>query len=549
MPEQQIGQFVLEAKIGAGAMGTVYLARHVEQGQKVAIKVLPSEFSNDERSVARFEREIEILERLQHPNIVRCYGGGRHAGRRYFAMELVNGGSLSSLLRRRGRLSCEQTIDFGLQICAALEHAHAHSIIHRDLKPSNLLLTKDGKLKLADFGLARDMDATGLTATGRTMGTFCYMAPEQIRGKPPVSYKTDLYALGCVLFEMLTGRPPFEGDTPAIIFYKHLEEQPPSVATIALDCPVWLDAAIAQLLEKDPAQRPMDAMAVAQTLHEAEERIAREVSTLQQAASGGPSMLSVDVATTDVRKLLGKKKRKRRTAGPVYERAWFLAGCLALVIAAVAWALWPMNERKLFAKAEALMAGDDPVNWQEAYDKYLEPLRRRFPNGQYVQAAQEHIDKVEMYHAEARFHRNTKAGRDPQSEPERLYANALKYEKFGDRVTALEKYQSMIALLKDQDEEGVRPFVNLARRQAAKIEQSGDHQADRIRIVNDALAEADKKYEAGETLEARKIWNSIVALYASNREMDPQVKQASARLAGRGADEPQNGTDTESNDR
>ena len=392
------------------------------------------------------------------------------------------------------------------------------------------------------------MDATGLTATGRTMGTFAYMAPEQIRGKPPVSYKTDLYALGCVLFEMLTGRPPFEGDTPALIFYKHLEEPPPRVATIALDCPVWLDAAIAQLLEKDPAQRPMDALAVSQTLREAEERIASEVSTVQQAVSGGPSMLSVEMQTTDVRKLLGKKKRKRTKTGPIYERSWVLAGCLGLVIAGVAWVFWPKSERKLFAKAEALMASDDPLQWQVAKEKYLEPLRQRFPNGQYANQVQDYIERVEMQQAEARFKtRVVRQGRDPESEAERLFAAAWRYEQFGDRVTALEKYRSMIEILKDQ-EQG-QAFVNLARRQVAQIEQGGGDKEDRVEIVNQALARADRLYEDGQTVEAQKIWNSIVTLYRNNREMDPLVKRATAHLAGRDADDFPSGTDSDPNTR
>jgi tetratricopeptide (TPR) repeat protein len=278
-------------------------------------------------------------------------------------------------------------------------------------------------------------------------------------------------------------------------------------------------------------------------LQEAQEKIAGAVSTVGQ-AMGGPSALSVEVEGSDVRKLLVPQKRKRAKRGPIYERTWFLAGCLGLVIAAAAWVFWPMSERKLFENASALMATDDAYQWDVARQKYLEPLLSRFPNGQYAAEAQAYMDKIEMRQAEARFRRNTQAGRPPESEAERLFAAAWRYEQFGDRVTALEKYQSMIELLKDR-EQG-RPFVNLARRQAAAMEAGGVDKEDRVRIVNEALDRADKLYEDGQVLEARKIWNSIIALYQANREMEPLVKRASSRLAGQdeSPDAPRDGAAT-----
>ncbi|MBI3466066.1 MAG: protein kinase [Planctomycetes bacterium] len=531
MSERQVGPFTLQSKLGAGAMGVVYRARYDKTGQIVALKILPAELLSHDRSQARFEREMDILKKLKHPNIVRYYGGGKHAEHPYFAMELVEGGSLSALLSRRGRLPSDLTIEYGLQICAALEHAHTNGIIHRDLKPSNLLLAKDGTLKLADFGLARDVDATGLTATGKTMGTFAYMAPEQIRGVPPATHKADLYALGCVMFEMLSGRPPFVGDSPARIFYQHLEAKPPRVASIAMDCPVWLDSAVAQLLEKDPQKRPLDALAVAQTLREVEQRILSGASAVQQSVAGGPSTVSVITDTAEVRKLVGRKKRKRTQKGPFYEQTWFLGACLGVVIAVIAWTLWPMSEQKLFERASALMATSDQEKWLTAEDRYLKPLQRRFPNGQYAEQVQQYVDQIAMYRAEAQFKLNRRLRRDSESEAERLFEQAWKFEDFGDRVTALEKYRSMTNLLKDR--ENARPFVNLARRQIAQLEGAGVGAEDRIEIVNEALAKADRLYAEGQNMEARKIWESILTLYESNREMEPQVERARARKAGR----------------
>src|SRR5690606_32719010 len=144
--------------------------------------------------------EMQILKKLQHPHIVKYYGGSTSGVTKYYAMELVKGGSLEQLLKKRGPIDWELAVEYAIQIAKALEHAHAHGVVHRDLKPANLLITKSG-LKLTDFGIARDTQSTALSAAGKTLGTMAYMAPEQISGKYPVGAKTDLYALVCVIFE------------------------------------------------------------------------------------------------------------------------------------------------------------------------------------------------------------------------------------------------------------------------------------------------------------------------------------------------------------
>jgi eukaryotic-like serine/threonine-protein kinase len=155
MAERQLGPFVLGEKLGGGGMGVVYRARYTKTGQNVALKILPASMSDQPRMVARFERELEILKKLRHPNIVPCFGGGKIGNQHYFTMELVEGGSLTDELKKRGRIPWEETIGYGLQICAALEHAHDKGIVHRDLKPSNLLLTKDQAGRFRDRARSR----------------------------------------------------------------------------------------------------------------------------------------------------------------------------------------------------------------------------------------------------------------------------------------------------------------------------------------------------------------------------------------------------------
>ena len=529
--QRRFGPFKIEEQLGAGGMGSVYRAIYRKNGRQVALKLLSPGLEVNEKAVARFEREMAILEKLKHRNIVKYYGGGVHNGQYFYAMKLTSGGTLSDVLQSRGRIPWEQTIEYGLQICDALEHAHDHGIVHRDLKPANLFLGKDGRIVLGDFGIARDSDATALTAAGSTVGTYAYMAPEQITGKSPVSAKTDLYALGCLLFEMLTGRTPYQADTMPELFYQHLEGEPPRVASIAMDCPVWLEEIVMLLLEKEPKDRPHDAPFVRMRLEEVSQRVAEQTSMTGHVATGGKSALTAKEIHPDLKKLLGKKKKKKkRNKQPIFERAWFLSLCLFCLIGFVAWAVWPANEAELFAQAQVLMDSDDPVQWEDAKKRYLLPMLERFPEGEHAAAAKEYLATIEMHRVERQIMRNIRNGREPSSEAERLFVEAWNFEQFGDRISAAENYGSMIELLKDREKD--QPYVRLARRQLQQIEASGAKTNDRVSLVNNSMLKAQELYDSGEVQNARKIWRSIKTLYADNSEFAPQVTHAEERLAG-----------------
>ncbi|QDT56359.1 Serine/threonine-protein kinase StkP [Caulifigura coniformis] len=284
-----IWPFELIEQIGEGGMGVVYRARYVVNNLEVAVKMLPADVT-DPIVLARFERELEVLKSLKHPNIVRCFGGLCEDKGRFYAMELVTGGTLESELQRRGRISWEMVINYGEQICKALAAAHTKGVVHRDIKPSNFLVTPEGQLKLSDFGLATMQASRKITQAGKTAGTFLYMAPEQIRGQE-VTPRTDLYALGCMFFELLTGKPPFIGETPAATLHMHLKDVPPRVAPTVLDCPPMLDDLIGRLMEKDPARRPGSAEEVAYTLHAITPTI--EVRNPKRAADSPPRGIPV----------------------------------------------------------------------------------------------------------------------------------------------------------------------------------------------------------------------------------------------------------------
>ena len=260
--------FKLLRPIGRGTVGTVYIADSSEHEQSVAVKLLHPTVSDDPRIVERFQREIKIMERLDHPHIIHHLGGGLLDGQFFYAMELLNHGTLATRLSQFGPLDWPQATAYAIQICSALQHAHNHGIIHRDLKPSNLFFADDGRLVLGDFGIARDTFSADITADGITVGTYAYMSPEQITADQPVSPRGDLYSLGCVMYQMLTGDPPYLGANFAQIWDQHLHSRIPRVVDKVPDCPAWLDDMVSQLLIKDPQKRPFSARAVQGYLRE-----------------------------------------------------------------------------------------------------------------------------------------------------------------------------------------------------------------------------------------------------------------------------------------
>lgn len=267
MIPERIGPYHLERLLGTGGMGSVYLGRHAEAGYLAAVKVLPAAMAREDGFVVRFQREIEALRQLKSPHIVQLYDDGADDGTYYYAMEYVDGETLTELLKQERRLPWREVIAMSLQICAALKAAHDAGIIHRDLKPSNLLIATDRTVKLSDFGVAQVFAASRLTVTGGIIGTAEYMSPEQAQGKR-ASRRSDLYSLGAVIYTMLTGRPPFSGESTIEVLKKHQFGQFDRPRNFVPELPSWLDDLVCQMLEKDPEKRPPDAYVVSKRLQE-----------------------------------------------------------------------------------------------------------------------------------------------------------------------------------------------------------------------------------------------------------------------------------------
>jgi serine/threonine-protein kinase len=248
----KVGKYTLTQVLGQGGYGDVHLGVALA-GQKVAVKILNAKASRDEDTVTRFKRESDTARRLEHPSIVRIVEVGSSRGRHYIVMELVRGGSLRRLLARPDAEPATVTSVLA-EVAHALAFAHAQGVVHRDIKPENVLLTRAGRAKVADFGLARAVDQSSLTTEGRILGTAVYMSPEQVRGQR-ASAASDVYAIGIMIYEAITGEPPFQADTQLGYLYQHAETAPPR-PVIRRGYPAALGALALACLAKEAAARP-----------------------------------------------------------------------------------------------------------------------------------------------------------------------------------------------------------------------------------------------------------------------------------------------------
>jgi serine/threonine protein kinase len=241
------------AEAGHGSMGNVYKARDRETGETVALKLLKSEIASDQAMMDRFKNELLFARKITHKNVCRVHEFNRIGGIAYTSMEFVEGESLRSVLNRFGGLPVRKTISVTEQICSGLKEAHAQGIVHRDLKPENVMIDGQGNVKIMDFGIARSMESL-TRLTGSMVGTPAYMAPEQVAGKP-VDYRTDIYSLGLMLYEMFTGSQAFQADTAVALALKQMRESPPPPHEVDPSIPVGIERAILKCLEKEPGRR------------------------------------------------------------------------------------------------------------------------------------------------------------------------------------------------------------------------------------------------------------------------------------------------------
>jgi len=313
------GRYKLEAKLGSGGMSTVYLARDTTLDRSVAVKVMHREMSEQEDQLQRFRQEARAVAKLSHPNVVAVIDAGEDGGHPYIVFEYVEGETLKQRINRVGALDPQEALAYAIEIARGLTVAHNRNMVHRDIKPQNVLIDSEGRAKLTDFGISRQLEQDGMTATGRVLGTTDYVAPEQAMGHP-VDQRSDIYSLGVVLYEMLVGQVPFHADSQVGVAMKHVNEELPDVQQRRPE----LSAAAAMVVErataKDPAERYQEVGELIDDL-----ATALEVEAARAGATTGEATSVLEAVPPAERKLSGGGGR----------RSWLLIGLGVLVAAAI----------------------------------------------------------------------------------------------------------------------------------------------------------------------------------------------------------------------
>jgi serine/threonine protein kinase len=451
---KQFGPFKVEKEIGSGAMGSVYCGVDDTTGKRVAIKIIAPGLASNQTAVERFLRESGVLKRLAHPNIAKYLGSGRYHGTPFYIMEFIQGESLDQILERRGRIVWDEVVAIGKQLCAALQVAHEAGIIHRDLKPSNLMILPDGTMKLTDFGIAKDTDAAGLTATHSTLGTAAYMSPEQCRGSKDITFKSDLYSMGIMFYELVTGKRPFTSENPMDVFLMHVKGKFARPSTFAMDLPIWLDQLICQLMEKEPENRPQSAAKVAEELDSIAKKVADQTSAgVDRAIKRRADRTTVDAKLDETDKevarvLLGKKKKKR--SEPIYRQNWFTLAAVASLLIACGTAIYfvfikPPSAEALYQEAARFMKADKLRDRKDAYgpiDKFL----RYQPDDAKAGQIKQWRDQIDLESCQFYVKNDVHGDTDPKD----AWA-ALEDEKSGRLDEAAKRWRSVVRLKSSSD--------------------------------------------------------------------------------------------------
>ncbi len=543
MDPTRIGPYVIEEKIGAGGMGTVYRAHHDETQQQVAVKILPALLAREPGFVARFTREIDALQQLRNPHIVQLFEHGVDDDTYYYAMEFVDGETLTDRLKRDKRIPWPQVIDMSVQICTALKAAHNAGIIHRDLKPSNLLIRPDGTVKLTDFGVAQVFASDKLTITGGVIGTAEYMSPEQAQGKRATK-QSDLYSLGAVMYVMLTGRPPFTGKTTFDIARKHQTGQFDSPRMIVPEIPFWLDEVVCKCLEKRPEDRFPDAYVLSLRLQEIPKKV--ELSQKSQAVAFGDASASAetqagdggqkerDIGGTMLRDLLRAEVQESLDTHPLLkllDNVWVLLALLALLVLGGLWWFRPRQvpPEEMLARAEVLMSKPAGPAWREARDQYLLPLLQQ-DESRWGPEVRPYLQQIELDGLLERFRKPERNGASPSAldpEVDRLLQRAAAELDAGQTGRSLQTLSALADILaEDSAQQTTRDALRTL------VEQmSAAHKAAVQPFIDASLKRAREALTEGNREAAVTIWQGLIDLYDADPQAAESVRQAHDALA------------------
>jgi eukaryotic-like serine/threonine-protein kinase len=528
----RLGPWIVESELGRGGMGTVYRARAdpapLDGPAAAALKVLAAELALDPGFRQRFQREIDILKELQHPNVVRFLGSGEENGRFYFAMELVDGFGFDVLQEQRGRIPWVEVLDLALQVSLALRHAHDRGVIHRDLKPSNLMRVKTanedypfGIVKLTDFGISSLFSSPHLTVPGGVVGTAEYLSPEQAAGKP-VTKRSDLYSLGVVLYTLLTGRTPFRGDVPTLL-HQHRFGQFDRPGRLVTDLPSDFDELVCELMEKDPTRRPGDASSLSRRLESIRRRMERVAAKVEESGSLPTLGASPEGSATLMSRLMRAELNRQNRGGPIqqfFNKPAVVLALFLLTVGTIVWAFWPSSAESQYRRGAELMASEDPDDWAKGWNEYLEPMERRFPDHPHQVEMAAFRAKHEAFLEERGAARTAKfAG--PMTEAQWFFQDGLRRRQVGDEAGARRVWRLLVEAFGPVRSE--RPWVRRAQEELDRL--PGETSVDRrMGAVKEAALKAEELRAAGKADEADATVKALHELYKSDKAAGELLK-------------------------
>ncbi|MHC2069111.1 serine/threonine-protein kinase [Bremerella sp. T1] len=528
----KLGPFALENRLGNDPSSHVFHGFHLKQKRQAVVCILPERYAENPRARRRLEKRSRQLMKMNHPNIVRYHGAGIDQGIPFFALDFVDGISLQQYLDQHGPLPWETVVEIGLQVCAALAAAHHMNIHHLDVRPAHILLSGDGlkdprqplKVQLTSFWADPRWRRSSLLLFPKDRQQ--YLSPEQFEDPQYVDDATDIFSLGCVLYEMITGKLPFNPLASGEERWK-LPERP---ASLELDCPVWLDRVIMRMIEVMPDRRPSDIDAVAAGLRESQDAVARGMSAIEHALvgnNGRESIIDIGIDRSEAEKLLHKPRYQER--GSFFNSRIFLGLALIVVVGALVWLLRPLNDAQLYAKAEPLMLTEDTTKWREAETNYIQPLLDRYPESEYAETAHGWIDMIHVERAEARLAISLRMGREFRSDAERRLANARGLEEAGNHLAAWHQYDKMLEELPDTTDN--RPYHLIAQKEINLLQHLRVRSGVQQSSLNDFVLQAEEMILSGEVKEGREIFRRIISLYQEYPDGEGAVELAKSVLA------------------
>ena len=539
MPRSRLGPLAIESKLGDNpSQSSMWHAIHVKQKRSIAVKIFSAPFGGTPEARAAFAAEWETLKGLDHPALVRCYGGGFEDADAYLAFELIQGETLAAQLQRKSRLSWEAVLDLAEPLAAGLEYLHSHNILHGAIQPDKIMMAGLSPV-LCDLRVDR-AGTSYKTTTPITAMEVGLQPPELSPADATFTRQSDLYSLGATLYWALTGDPPISGSTVEEIRGNVEFQEPIAPATVVLECPVWLDKVVMQLLSKNPTARPPSASAVKLALAEVRRRAMSRTGVAEHVTSGfSPLKMANQQESDEARTLLGRelvdldkqdKKKKKAVASalPWHDQAWVLIGVMVLMLAMLAWVAWPASEAKLRAKAESLIAQDTRSAMSEAKRNPLREILTRFPDSKSAEWAHDRIDEIDVHLFLHQLSVKIKNNLAIKRQDELLHKQAQEFVEIDDTRQALEMYRSIITVLGDDPE--YKTAVNAARSQIQTLQNSTVDESEAAKIVKKQLSEADALVRQGQVAEAREIWTSLVKLYGGKSSLSLLIQRAEQRF-------------------